>query len=91
MSLWAAGSPWRSGQREGSMPMRIEKDGAGTGQARGATEACSDEKADLGGYKGRGSQETETALLREGCSETQHVCMCWGGTCVYGHEWSSVH
>lgn len=71
--------------------MRIEKDGAGTGQARGATEACSDEKADLGGYKGRGSQETETALLREGCSEPQHVCMCWGGTCVYGHEWSSVH
>lgn len=65
------------------MPMRTEKDGAGTGQARGATETCSDEKADLGGCKGRGSQETETALLGEGCSELQHVCVCVGEVHVY--------
>lgn len=59
LGSWSFSEEWRGvrERRQGVQShLRMEKEGArtgtGTGQARGGTEVCSDEKADLGDCEG---------------------------------------
>ena len=95
LGSWNFSEEWRGvrERRQGVQShLRMEKGGArartGTGQTRGGTQVCSDEKADLGGCEGQGNKGAGAALPREGYSKLQQVQR--GGTCVCGHKCSSA-